>query len=203
MSLHFCGKAKSPRDPKLSRNKSEYKPKAAGANVSRVIDGIFGFRSLYLYCGVLNLFISPFVLALKSTIQRSFFMKKKGLIITLSVILVAIIAVFGVLLATNKLDFQKGDKNITVTVVYENKIEKEFKILTGAKNLGDALLEKGLVTKEEHKTGYYQSIDSIRADYTLDKAWWCFTKDGEEITVGANELPIADGDSFEITHTPA
>ncbi len=130
-------------------------------------------------------------------------MKKKGLIISLSVILVAIIAVFGALLAMNKLDFQKGDKDVTVTVVYEDKTQKEFEISTEAENLGDALLQAGLVTEEEHKKGYYQHINGVRADYTLDGAWWCVTKGGEMTTAGANELPIADGDSFEITHTPA
>ncbi len=130
-------------------------------------------------------------------------MKKKGLIIALSVILVAIIAVFGVLLAKGELDFQKGNKNITVTVVYEDKTEKEFEIFTDAENLGDALFEKKLVPETEHTTGFYSTVDGVRADYMLDKAWWCFTKGGEMTTVGANELPIVDGDEFEITHTPA
>ncbi len=130
-------------------------------------------------------------------------MKKKGLIITLSVILVAIIAVFGALLVIGKPDFQKGEKDINVTIVYEDKSEKKFEISTDAENLGQALFEKGLVTEDEYKAGYYQHIDGVRADYTLDKAWWCVTKGGEMTTVGANDLPIADGDSFEITHTPA
>lgn len=130
-------------------------------------------------------------------------MKKKGLIITLSIVLVAIIAIFGALVITQSDRFQKGDKDIIVTVVYEDKTKKEFEISTEAENLGDALLEEGLVTEEEHKTGFYIIIDNVRADYTLDKAWWCFTKGGEEVSFGANELSIADGDRFEITHTPA
>ena len=130
-------------------------------------------------------------------------MKKKGLIIALSIILVAIIAVFGVLIAKQSDRFQKGDKDITVTVVYEDKTQKQFEISTDAENLGDALLEKELVTEEEHKTGYYNTIDGVRADYTLDKAWWCFTQGGEMMLLGANDAPITDGDSFEITHTPA
>lgn len=130
-------------------------------------------------------------------------MKKKGLIITLSVVLVVIVAVFGTLLAIGKLDFKDGDKDITVTVVYENKSEKKFEISTDAKNLGDALFEEKLVSEEEHKTGFYTVIDGVRAEYNQDKAWWCITKSGEMTTAGANDLPIADGDSFEITHTPA
>ncbi len=130
-------------------------------------------------------------------------MKKKGLIITLSIVLVAIIAIFGALIVTQSDRFQKGDKDITVTVVYKDKTQKEFEISTNAKNLGDALLEKGLVTEEEHKSGFYLTIDGIRADYTLDKAWWSFTQSGETMMIGANDAPITDGDCFEITHTPA
>ena len=130
-------------------------------------------------------------------------MQKKGLIITLSVILVAIIAVFGALFAMGGLETQTGDKNITVTVVYEDKTEKEFEISTDAEYLGNALFEQKLVTKEEFDSGYYTVIDGVRAEYTQDKAWWCFTQNGESVMVGANELPITDGDNFEITHTPA
>lgn len=93
--------------------------------------------------------------------------------------------------------------SITVTVVAKDKTEKVFNIKTDKKNLGDALLEEGLVTEEEHKSGFYNHIDGIRADYTLDKSWWCFTKGGETVMVGANDLTIADGDKFEITNTPA
>ena len=130
-------------------------------------------------------------------------MKNKGLIIGLAVLLGVLISVFGVLILTNQIDFQKGDKDIAVTVVYEDKSEKTFEISTDAEKLGQALFEEGLVFEEEYKTGYYQHIDGVCADYTLDGAWWCVTKSGEMTTVATNDLPISDGDSFEITHTPA
>ena len=93
--------------------------------------------------------------------------------------------------------------SITVKVIAADKTEKTFTIETGKKNLGDALLEKGLVTEDEHKSGFYTYIDGVRADYNKDGAWWCFTKGGESVMVGANELEIANGDTFEITNTPA
>ncbi|MBQ3548190.1 MAG: DUF4430 domain-containing protein [Clostridia bacterium] len=93
--------------------------------------------------------------------------------------------------------------SITVTVVAADKTEKVFNIETTKKNLGDALFEEGLVTEDEHKSGYYNYIDGVRADYTKDGAWWCFTKGGETVMVGANDLKITDGDKFEITNTPA
>ena len=93
--------------------------------------------------------------------------------------------------------------SITVTVVAADKTEKVFNIETTKKNLGDALFQEGLVTEDEHKSGYYNYIDGVRADYTKDGAWWCFTKGGETVMVGANDLKITDGDKFEITNTPA
>ena len=92
---------------------------------------------------------------------------------------------------------------ITVKVIAKDKTEKTFTITTEKKNLGDALFEEGLVNEAEHKTGFYTYIDGVRADYTADKSWWCFTKGGETVMVGANDLEIADGETFEITNTPA
>ena len=93
--------------------------------------------------------------------------------------------------------------SITVTVVAKDKTEKVFNIETNKKTLGDALFEEGLVTEAEHKSGFYSYIDGVRADYTLDKSWWSFSKAGKDVMVGANDLKIADGDKFEITNTPA
>jgi hypothetical protein len=92
---------------------------------------------------------------------------------------------------------------ITVKVISADKSEKTFTIETNRKYLGDALYDEGLVNEEEHKSGFYTYINGVRADYTADKSWWCFTKGGETVMVGANELEIADGDQFEITNTPA
>ncbi|MBR6533100.1 MAG: DUF4430 domain-containing protein [Clostridia bacterium] len=129
-------------------------------------------------------------------------MKKSTIAIRAGAIL-AVLSMLFCLCACGTQEVQQGEKNITVTVVYEDKTQKEFEITTDAENLGDALYEQKLVTEEEHKTGFYNTIDGVRADYTLDKAWWCFTKGGEMTTVGANDLAIADGEVFEITHTPA
>lgn len=93
--------------------------------------------------------------------------------------------------------------SITVTVIAKDKTEKVFNIETNKKTLGDALFEEGLVTEAEHKSGFYSYIDGVRADYTLDKSWWSFSKAGKDVMVGANDLKIADGDKFEITNTPA
>ena len=129
-------------------------------------------------------------------------MKNKKLILGLSAILILLIAVFTAVFCLNRPETDKGSKEIGVTVVFADKTEKEYEIHTDAKYLADALLEEGVI-EEKATDGMYTVIAGERADYTLDKSWWCITKGGEMTSVGMNEQPIADGDSFEITNTPS
>lgn len=128
-------------------------------------------------------------------------MKNKNLVVGLSVGLVVLIAVFAIVFVTNRPEITDGQKNIDVTIVYADKETKELNINTDAEFLSDALFEKGLVTEAEYKAGYYTVIDGVTADYNVDKAWWCITKDGEMTMKGMNELAIVDGDKYEITYT--
>lgn len=128
-------------------------------------------------------------------------MKNKKLLVGLSVGLAILIAIFAIVLVTNKPETTKGQKNIDVTIVYADKTTKVLDFETDAEFLGDVLFEEGLVTEEEYKAGYYTVVDGIKADYNVDQSWWCVTKDGEMTMVGMNELALADGDKYEITYT--
>ncbi len=130
-------------------------------------------------------------------------MKNKKLIIGLSVALAVIIIVFGVLLIINRPETNTEAKQITVTVVYEDDSKKEIPIETNAEFLGEALFEKKLISKQDFDAGYFIYFDGVRADYNEDSAWWCITKKGQMTEKGMNELPIANGDEFEITYTPS
>lgn len=132
-------------------------------------------------------------------------MKQKRILTSILAMLFIALAVFTA--GCNKVDNSSsavGDvKEISVTIVYEDKSDKTIDIETEAEFLADALLEKGLIKEDEYKSGFYTYIDGVRADYNEDKAWWCVTKGGEMTTKGMNELTLEDGDSFEITHTPS
>ena len=128
-------------------------------------------------------------------------MKNKKLIIILCAVLVVLIGGFGAVWHFTRPETQSGGKQITVTVVHADGKDKEFKISTDAEFLGDAVYEKKLVSKEEHESGFYLTVDDETADYNADKAWWMVTKDGKMTTDGMNEQPIADGDKFEITYS--
>lgn len=94
---------------------------------------------------------------------------------------------------------QQGEKDITVTVVYDDGESKEFAINTDAEYLADALVEEGLI--EYAEDGYYTTIDGLTADWDANMSWWCITKDGQMTMNGLNTLAISDGDRFEITYT--
>ncbi len=128
-------------------------------------------------------------------------MKNKKLVVGLSALLVVLIAVFSVILITNRPETADGKKNIDVTIVYADKTTKDLDIDTDAEFLADALFEEGIITETEYKSGFYTEIDGVKADYNVDKAWWCVTKDGEMTMVGMNELALASGDKYEITYT--
>ncbi len=132
-------------------------------------------------------------------------MKQKRLLTGFFAVLFIVLAVFtaGCNKADDSSSAVRETKEISVTIVYEDKSEKAIDIETEAEYLGDALFEKGLTKEDEYKSGFYTYIDGIRADYNKDKAWWCVTKGGEMTTKGMNDLALADGDSFEITHTPS
>lgn len=130
-------------------------------------------------------------------------MKNKKTVIALGLALAIIIVAFAALFIMNRPEAEKGNKTISVTVVFSDKSEKDYSIKTDAQYLGDALLQEKLVTEEEYSKGYYTVIADQRADYNLDKSWWCVAVNGEMTNVGINQQPISDGDEFEITNTPA
>jgi len=128
-------------------------------------------------------------------------MKNKKLIIISAAVLAVLVAAVSIILITAKPDTQTGSKAIEVTIVHGNNSKKVCDIKTDAEFLGEAVYSEKLVIEEEYKAGFYTVIDGETADFNKDGAWWCVTKDGEMTNVGMNELPIADGDKFEITYT--
>ena len=129
-------------------------------------------------------------------------MKNKKLILGMGIVLAVLIAIFATVFALSRNDTQQGAKEISVTVVFADKSEKVYEIHTDAEFLADALLEEKII-EEKLSDGLYTVIAGERADYNLDKSWWCLTKSGEMVNVGINDTPLTDGDSFEITNTPS
>lgn len=95
----------------------------------------------------------------------------------------------------------EGAKAIDVVVVHGDGSEATFQYQTDAEYLGDVLTENGLVEGTESSYGLFiTTVDGETADDSLQQ-WWCITREGEMLSTGADQTPIADGEQYELTLT--
>ena len=94
-----------------------------------------------------------------------------------------------------------GEKAVTVTVVHGDGSQRQFDLVTGAENLADALVEAGIVEDNQQELGLYIiTADGETADEAQEQ-WWRLTSKGEQLTSGASDIMIRDGDAYELTLT--
>lgn len=124
---------------------------------------------------------------------------KKIIVATLALIATLILLLF--LYKTFTPDTVKGTKVITVAVIHGNKVTKEFTYDTDAEYLGDVLEAENLVEGESGTYGLFiTTVDGESANDSKQQ-WWCLTKNGKMTTTSADQTPLEDGDSFELTMT--
>ncbi|MBR0446215.1 MAG: DUF4430 domain-containing protein [Oscillospiraceae bacterium] len=95
-----------------------------------------------------------------------------------------------------------GEKTVTVTVVHKNGDEKKFTCYTEEEYLGPLLVAEGIVEDNRGEFGLYILVaDGELADYNADGGWWKIVRNGEDAMIGADEMPIQDGDKIEVVYT--
>ena len=98
-----------------------------------------------------------------------------------------------------------GSKEIVIKVVNQENNVTTYEVKTDGKYLKDAMDEaKGLeYSGTESQYGIMvDTVNGVRADYTLDGAYWSFLVNDEYCNYGISEQPIEDGDVFSIVYTP-
>ena len=128
-------------------------------------------------------------------------MKNKKMIL-IAVALVACIAVMlGIYMATRP-ETVAGGKTITVTVVHKDGSEKVFTCATEEEYLGEVLVNENIVVANYGEFGlYFDTADGETADYNVDGGWWQVFIGEESAMVGADQIPIVDGDTFKLVYT--
>ena len=92
-------------------------------------------------------------------------------------------------------------RTIVVQVIHSDSSTRDFTLKTEAANLGEALVEGGVVEDNQQIYGLYiltadgETVDESRQE------WWMLTKDGEMLNTGADSTPIANGEHYELTFT--
>jgi heme/copper-type cytochrome/quinol oxidase subunit 2 len=128
-------------------------------------------------------------------------MKNKKAVVICTVLLVAVLAVLGVVYAQSKGTADPNQKSITIMIVYEDGSDKKVELETTEKTLRGALDEANLIDGEDSATGFYlTSVDGVTADESREQ-WWCVTQNGEMSMYGLNEMVLEDNAQYELTLT--
>ena len=123
-----------------------------------------------------------------------------------AVALVALVAVFAAVFVIFRAKPVAGEKDITIEVIDNNQASTMYEVSTDAEYLQQAMEEAEGLTFSGTESEYGLMVDTVndlRADYTLDGAYWGFNVNGEYCNYGISEQPVADGDAFQIVYTPA
>ena len=118
-----------------------------------------------------------------------------------ALLLILLLAGFGILYTQTRPQTTAGEKTIYITVIHADKNETAFTYQTDAEYLGEVLLAENLVSGEEGQYGLFiTTADGETADSSRQQ-WWCITQNGEKLTTSADTTPIADGEQYELTLT--
>ena len=128
-------------------------------------------------------------------------MKNKKMILV-AVALIACVAVMLGIFLTTRPDTVAGSKTVTVTVVHKDGSEKVFTCHTEEEYLGQVLVNENIVVGNYGEFGlYFDTADDEKADWNVDNGWWQVFVGEEAAITGADQIPIADGDTFKLVYT--
>lgn len=128
-------------------------------------------------------------------------MKNKKLILVAAALIACVAVMLGVFLATRP-ETVEGSKTVTVTVVHKDGSEKVFTCHTDEEYLGKVLVNENIVVGSYGEFGlYFDTADGEKADWNVDNGWWQVFVGEEAAITGADQIPIADGDTFKLVYT--
>ena len=99
-----------------------------------------------------------------------------------------------------------GQKAVTIQVVDQTGTSVTYEVTTDAEYLQQAMEEADGLTFAYEDGPYGASVHTVnglRADFTLDNAYWSFFVNDEYCNYGITQQPVEDGDIFRIVYTPA
>ena len=121
--------------------------------------------------------------------------------ITFMSVFAAILVVIGVVAGVlNYRATQEGVKEFQVEVISERDSYSEIvDCKSDAEYLGEFLRTYESCVWEDSTYGIYvKGFDGMMEDID-NQYWWCVTVNGESVMTGADEIPLADGDTYTFT----
>lgn len=118
--------------------------------------------------------------------------------------MVAAIAILGIVYSLNATETVAGSKFISIEVVNKEKESVTYELQTDAEYLRQAMEEVEGLTFMGEEGGYGMMVSTINgeiADYSKDRAYWSFYVNDEYCNYGIDSQPVYDGDKFRIEYT--
>ncbi|MBO5411014.1 MAG: DUF4430 domain-containing protein [Clostridia bacterium] len=94
---------------------------------------------------------------------------------------------------------KEGEKSFTLVVADIDGNETSIDIVTDKATVGEALIEKEIISGEEGPYGLYiKTVNGITADYDTDGTYWAFYENGEYALQGIDLTNVTDGAIYEL-----
>ena len=143
--------------------------------------------------------------------KNKFFNKK--LLVTLSIVLIAVMALFIAGCSNNNQDEPISTEPVQTTEPKSSVIEKgegenafifiavdldgnntHYMIKTDKETVGEALIENGLISGDDGEYGLYvKTVNGITLDYDKDGKYWAFYEENTYANQGVDSTPIKEG----------
>lgn len=120
------------------------------------------------------------------------------------VCLVAVIAILAVVFIVCKPGTTKGAKAVTIEVTDNNEQTTTYNVNTDAEYLSEVFDEIDDLVVEGTTSEYGLYIDTVNgvtADYNVDGSYWAIYVNGDYGMYGADQQPVADGDTYALVYT--
>ena len=95
----------------------------------------------------------------------------------------------------------EGATRFSFSVTGADGVKSEFIINTDKTTLGEALLEAGIITADEQKTGFINTVNGVTLNWDTDKAYWALYAGEAYAEKGVNETEIAAGGEYSFVYT--
>ena len=129
-------------------------------------------------------------------------MTKKSKIILISVFVAIVVILAGVAAYLNFRPTTQGGKNFQIEIVSDRDSFSEVKECNSdAEYLGEFLRTYEDCEYEESEYGIYITGFAGMEQDLDNQYWWCVSVNGENSTLGADEIPLQEGEKYTFTLT--
>ena len=103
---------------------------------------------------------------------------------------------------TSRTTLGEGAKTVTFLAVDKDNNAACFTIHTDAEYLRGALEPHGLISGSESEYGMMvETVNGVKADYSVDGAYWALYEGDVYANYGVDTLPITDGGCYSFVYT--